>query len=60
MALTVETLREQLATTELELDNAKAHVYRCDGVVQMLKHLILQAEAETPETPAAPIDTVGM
>ena len=37
MALTVDTLREQLATTELELENAKSHVYRCDGCVQLLK-----------------------
>ena len=53
MALTVETLREQLASTELELENARAHVYRCDGAIQVLKHLITVAEdPDEGNTPA--------
>mgnify|MGYP001562868096 FL=1 len=56
MSLTVETLREQLATTEQELENARAHVYRCDGCIQLLKHLLTLAETEEPETPAASVN----
>ena len=51
MAINLESLKTQLAQTEVELEQAKAHLYRCDGVVQMLKHLI--AQAEIPETPAS-------
>ena len=57
MSLSLESLKEQLAAVELEIEQAKAHVYRCDGSIQLLKHLI--TEAETPETPA-PIDTVDV
>ena len=46
----VDALREQLAETEVEFEQAKAHLYRCDGSIQLLKHLI--AQAEKPETPA--------
>ena len=46
----VDALREQLTETEVEFEQAKAHLYRCDGSIQLLKHLI--AQAEKPETPA--------
>jgi phage shock protein A len=48
----LETLKEQLVATEAEFEQIKSHMYRCDGVIQMLKHLIKQEEAETPEKPA--------
>ena len=50
MPLTLETLREQLTATELELEQAKAHVYRADGSIQLLRYLI--SEAAKPETPS--------
>ena len=49
-SIQIETLREQLATTEQELEHARAHVYRCDGVIQLLKHLIQQAEQPITES----------
>lgn len=48
--INVESLREQLATTQAEFEEAKAHVYRCDGTIKLLLHLI--AQAETPEKPS--------
>ncbi len=48
--ITIESLREQLAATEIELEQAKAHLYRCDGSIQLLRHLI--SEAEKPENPS--------
>ena len=45
MAEELRAVVEELATTELELENAKSHVYRCDGCIQLLKHLIEQAES---------------
>jgi hypothetical protein len=47
--ITLESLKEQLVASENELEQAKSHVYRCDGATQLLKHLIQQAE--TPEKP---------
>lgn len=47
MALTLDELKEQLAQTEAELEASKAHVYRCDGAIQVLKHLIELAQTET-------------
>ena len=41
----VDALKEQLRNTEREMEEAKAHVYRADGAVQVLKHLISIAEA---------------
>lgn len=46
----LETLKTQLATTEAELEQAKAHVYRADGAMQLLKHLIAQ-QTVTPLDP---------
>ena len=51
----LESLKEQLASTEQELEQARAHVYRCDGALQLLRHLISQAEA--PESAPSPEDT---
>ena len=39
MSLDPKLLDEQIAATETELENHKAAVYRCDGALQMLKHL---------------------
>ena len=50
MALDVDALKNQLTRTETDLELAKAHVYRCDGVVQMLKHFITLTETEKPES----------
>lgn len=44
MALDLESLKKQLAETELEFEKARAHMYRCDGVVQLLKYQITEAE----------------
>lgn len=41
----LDKLKDQLATSEHEFEMAKAHVSRCDGAIQVLKHLIAQAEA---------------
>ena len=51
MALTVEDLKKQLTQTEQEFENAKAWMYRADGVIQLLRLQIAQAETATPETP---------
>ena len=49
MSLELEQLQTQLASTETELEQAKAHVYRCDGALQMLKHMIAQIKAATSQ-----------
>ena len=46
----IETLKTQLTNTEAELEQAKAHVYRADGAIQLLKHLIAQ-QTDTPPEP---------
>lgn len=43
--LNIDKLKKQLSDTEAEMEQVKAHLYRCDGAVQTLKHLIAQAEA---------------
>lgn len=43
--MTLEQLKAQLAQSEVELEEAKAHVYRCDGAIQLLKFQISQLEA---------------
>lgn len=50
MAYDIASLKEQLAHTESEFEQAKASLYRCDGVIALLKHMIKDAEAE-----AAPV-----
>lgn len=57
MSINVNSLKEQLIATEAELESAKAHLYRCDGVVQMLKHLIaswseVTVENNSPDSPS--------
>ena len=57
MALTVEDLKKQLTQTEQEFENAKAWMYRADGVIQLLRLQIAQAETEqAPETPEPPAE----
>lgn len=45
MSVAIDTLKQQLLSTENDLEQAKAAVYRCDGAMQLLKHLIAEAEA---------------
>lgn len=49
-ALSLESLKEQLKSVEAEQEGAKAHLYRTDGVIQLLKHQI--TSLETPAKPA--------
>ena len=53
----LDSLRTQLHETEIEFEQARSQMYRCDGAIQILQHLIADAEkpaeqAETPEIPA--------
>lgn len=43
----LSTLKTQLAHLETEFEEAKAHCSRCDGAIQVVKHLISEAETET-------------
>ena len=45
--ITKESLQAQLDSSERELENAKAVVYRVDGIIQLLKHLL--ADFDEPE-----------
>lgn len=48
MDVTREILEQQLATSEKELELAKAYLYRADGAVQTLKQLLaLNEQKET-------------
>lgn len=55
--ITKESLSEQLKSSEVELAQAQAHVYRLDGIIQLLKHQIAsfdeptkaEAEVEKPK-----------
>lgn len=51
-SISVEDLKKQLAATESELEQAKAHVYRSDGAIQVLKHFIADAEKPAETAPA--------
>lgn len=42
--ITIEQLKEQLAASEQEFEAAKSHVYRTEGVIQLLKHQLALAE----------------
>lgn len=44
MTISISELEIQLAHTEHELELSKAHVHRCDGAIQLLKHLIEEAK----------------
>lgn len=54
MSITRQELVDQLAHTEVELENAKSIVYRCDGVIQLLKHLISEIDNGEKDAPAEP------
>lgn len=43
-SISVEELNEQLESAQLELEAAKAHVYRCDGAIQALEHILKTIE----------------
>ena len=54
MAFGIDNLKAQLQDAEQELEVAKAHVYRCDGAIQLLKLQIAEAEKpENDDTPAS-------
>ena len=46
MSLSLESLKEQLVASEAELEQAKSHVYRCDGAIQILRYQISLLEQE--------------
>lgn len=45
--ITIEDLKEQLKAYEDQLEVAKSQVYRLDGITQLLRHLINEAEKPT-------------
>ena len=47
MPLDMKVIQDYLDRAEQEMEIAKAHVSRCDGAVQMLKHLIQAVEQES-------------
>ncbi len=47
----IEVLKDQLSQRELEAEQARAYVYRCDGAIQVLKYLISLEEAPAEATP---------
>lgn len=49
-SITLEDLQKQLVATEAELESVKAHAARCDGVIQLLKHFILDIESNKEVT----------
>lgn len=49
----VEKLKEQLAKTEAEFKLCEGMLYRLDGAIQTLKHLIAEAEQTPPATDQA-------
>ena len=49
----LESLRKMCEETQKEYEEAKAHVYRCEGVIKLLIHQIQHAEAkEVAPTPS--------
>lgn len=42
--ITLDELKQQLLSSEAELEAAKAAVYRLDGITQLLKHQIKSVE----------------
>lgn len=51
--ITLDELKQQLASSEAELEAAKAAVYRGDGIIQLLKFQIklVEDKAKADETP---------
>ncbi len=49
MSNALDTIRQRLTSTEAELEQAKANVYRCDGAIIVLKHLLTELEALLPD-----------
>ena len=54
MAHDLESLKRQLQETEQEFEHAKAHMYRCDGVIQYLRRAMAEAEIPAPEAETPP------
>ncbi len=50
--MTLDDLKKQLEATEQELEMAKAHVHRCDGAIQILKHFMADEESQTLTGPS--------
>jgi chromosome segregation ATPase len=53
----LESLRKMFDETQKEYEEAKAHVYRCEGVIKLLVHQIQHAEAEATTPAEAPPPT---
>ena len=47
--VSLETLRDQLTASNNDVENAKAILFRSEGMVMLLKHLIAEAEKEGPD-----------
>lgn len=47
--ITLETLKTQLAQFETQCKEAEANLYRLDGAIQVVKHLIAEEEKPSPE-----------
>lgn len=47
-----QSLEQQLASLEAEMENAKVVVYRCDGAIQVIRHLLTQID-EAEKAPKA-------
>ena len=45
-SVSVKTLREQLEISTQDVENAKALWHRADGMVMLLKHLLVEAEKD--------------
>lgn len=49
-SITCEHLQEQLEHTKVEREHAFMHICRCDGVIQLLEHLIREGADDAPDT----------
>lgn len=47
--VTIETLKTQLGQFEAQLKAAESNLYRLDGAIQVIKHLIKEEEASVEE-----------
>ncbi len=51
---TVDELKKQLEATKSEFEEVRARLYRCDGVIQLLTHLIAEEEKSTADLAVDP------
>lgn len=55
--ITLETLKTQLAQFEAQIKETEANLYRLDGAVQVVKHLIAEEEKPAAEPVAEKQDS---